>query len=334
MARQPAATTLLLPARERLAGQALPEAFARALGRADPAPAGDPGTRAQLLRHFELLPRGWPVAALTRSQDANDADSAQWLRADPAWVRPDINGARLFAAGEGMQLERADADALLPALRTLFGDAGFPIDAPVPSRWYLRLPPGAASPPFPTPDEAIGTDLFDALVGTDPAADANRRRWRSLLSEGQVILHNHPWNAERAARGLAPVNSLWFWGGGKLPDRVSTAWALVQGDDVVLRALAMRSGAALLPPVGDFATPEDDLLVDLRDARDAAALATRWFLPALAALQGGELRSLRLDFGDGAGWVVLRKHRWRFWRKAASGLSRFPPVPPVPGARH
>src|SRR3546814_7983843 len=56
-------------------------------------------------------------------------------------------------------------------------------------------------------------DLFDALVGTDPADDANARRWRSLLSEAQVVLHNHPWNARREQSGLPPVNSLWFWGG-------------------------------------------------------------------------------------------------------------------------
>ena len=80
--------TLLLPARTRLHGQGLPVAVARAVGRADALPPAEPGARAQLQRHFDLLPRGWPVAALTRSVDANDADSAQWLRADPAWVRP------------------------------------------------------------------------------------------------------------------------------------------------------------------------------------------------------------------------------------------------------
>src|SRR5690606_25852361 len=130
-------------------GQPLPQALARALGRADALPAGEAGERAQLQRHFELLPRGWPVAALTRSLDAGDAAIGHWLRADPAWVRPDINGARLFAVGEGMQLVREDADALVPALRTLFGDAGFPIDAPDPSRWYLRAPAGTPLPAFP-----------------------------------------------------------------------------------------------------------------------------------------------------------------------------------------
>jgi len=312
--RPAAAATLLLPARDRFGAQALPERIARAIARGDTSAQGEAGMQAQLLRHFDLLPRGWPVAALTRGQDAGDADSAQWLRADPAWVRPDINGARLFATGEGLQLAREDADALLPALRTLFGDAGFPIDAPVPSRWYLRLPHGATPPAFPTPDEALGTDLFDALVGTDPAQDAVRRRWRTLLSEAQVILHNHPWNARRMERGLPPVNSLWFWGGGRNPDRVATPAGIVRSDEALLRALAARAGASLASPGAGFDTPHDDALIDLRDVRDVAVLCAQWLWPAIGAVHGGRLASLRLDYADGTGCLLLRRHRWRFWK--------------------
>ena len=315
---------LLLPARLRLAGQPLPAASARALGRADASVGEEAGERAQLLRHFQLLPRGWPVAALTRSQDASDAASAQWLRADPAWVRPDINGARLFACGDGLQLTREDADALLPPLRTLFGDAGFPIDAPTPSRWYLRLPAGTKPPAFPEPDEALGTDLFDALVGTEGEIDAGLRRWRALLNEAQVVLHNHPWNARRAAAGKPPVNSLWFWGGGMLPDHVATSLAHVASDDVLLRALAANAGLAPVPGHARFAPVPGETLFDLREARDLAILDRDWLQPAMDALRRGGLQQLRLDFADGAGYLLAPAQRWRFWRHP---LVRMAPVP-------
>lgn len=321
------AATLLLPARERVAGTPLPPALARAIGRADALPAGEAGERAQLQRHFELLPRGWPAAALTRCLDAGDAASGHWLRADPAWVRPDINGARLFAVGEGMHLSREDAEALLPALRTLFGDAGFPIDAQDPARWYLRLPPGTTLPAFPEPEDALGSDLFESLVGTDAVRDAATRRWRTLLTEAQVILHNHPWNERRMAAGRAPVNSLWFWGGGALPDHVSTQVARVLGGDPLLRALALQAGVQRAERGDGFAPAEGDALVDLRDARDAEALFARWLLPMVEAVRAGRLRELRLDFQDGAGCLLLRKHRWRVWRAAASGFSRLSPLP-------
>ena len=52
-----ATATLLLPGRDRFGGQPLPEPLARALGRADRSTNAEPGERAQLLRHFALLPR-------------------------------------------------------------------------------------------------------------------------------------------------------------------------------------------------------------------------------------------------------------------------------------
>src|SRR3546814_13527139 len=75
------------------------------LGRADRAQSGDDGRRAQLRRHFRLTPDHWPMAALTRQMDAGDAAGAAWLRADPSYVRPDINGARLLAIGAALGMD-------------------------------------------------------------------------------------------------------------------------------------------------------------------------------------------------------------------------------------
>src|SRR5688500_10989242 len=304
-----AAATLLLPSRARFAGQALPGAIARTLGRADRSQVGEPGERAQLLRHFDLLPRGWPVAALTREFDAGDAPLSAWLRADPVYVRPDINGARLLAHDHAMQLGQDDIEALLPALRPLFGDTGFTIDAPVPTRWYLRLPREAKLPIFAAPADALGADLFEHLP-----EGPEGRRWRALLSEAQVVLHNHPRNAARIAAGKPPVNSLWFWGGGILPDHVTTSLACVQSGDTTLLALASAARVQAAPFSAGF-TPAADALHDLRAIRSVATLANDWFTPALAAVQRGELECLRLDFEDGAVFDIEKRQRSRFWRK-------------------
>ena len=233
--------TLLLPEPARFGGQRLREPAGKILGKADRLRhEGDVARSA-----FDILPRGWPVAAVTRQRDAGDAgaDKATWLRADPAYVRPDINGARLLAWGEALQLSDEDASAFLPALRPLFGDAGFPIDAPCPSRWYLRLPPGKRLPVFSSPDDALGADLFEHMPGAENDDSPDARRWRTLLSEAQVTLHNHPRNAVRTAAGLAPVNSLWLWGAGALPDRVSTKFTRIASDDDALTAFASFAGA-------------------------------------------------------------------------------------------
>jgi hypothetical protein len=303
--------TLLLPASERLPG-GLPSTLAKALGRADWQSRGEAGGRAQLQRHFDILPRGWPVAALTRELDVGDAAGAVWLRADPAWLRPDINGARLMACGERLQPTQADVDALLPALRPVFGDAGFALDAPDPSRWYLRVPTGSTLPAFADPEDALGADLFEFMTRE---TDAAARRWRALDSEVQVTLHNHPWNARRLAAGKPPINALWFWGAGALPAAVQCGLQTVLSDDVLVNALARAAGIEHATRPSVFADPAGATLVDLRDARDIGRLSGDWLEPALQGVRRGAVSRLVLDFGDGRAASAERSQRWRVWRK-------------------
>lgn len=302
-----ARATLLLPEARRLG---TPSAdIGAVLGRADLERGLDTGRRAQLRRYLRPLPDHWPVAALTRQLDAGDAAGALWLRADPCRIQPDINGARLLDHGPGLGLDAEDVAQLLPALRPLFGDAGMPIDAPMAWRWYLRLAPSTPVPAFTAPEDALGTDLFDHLAEGDAG-----RRWRSLLTEAQVVLHNHPWNARRIDAGKRPVNSLWFWGAGVLPEAVRSTHARVHGGDELACALAQAAGnAAPLPQA--FDAGEGSALFDLTAMRETATLEDAWLRPAIAALRAGRIDALALDMADGAVFELRRGQRWRFWRR-------------------
>jgi hypothetical protein len=318
--------TLLLPALPALRGD-WPLALSKALGRADRPSRGEAGERAQLLRHFNLVPRGWAVAALTRQVDVGDAGTSAWVRADPAWVRPEMTGARLFACSEGVGVEQADVDAFLPALQPLFGDAGFALDAPVPSRWYLRVPRETPLPAFVDPSEALGTDVFAHLSG-EAGDSGTSRRWRALLNDAQIVLHNHPRNARRVASGRPPINSLWFWGGGALPDRVASAYAEAQTSDATLHSLSAAAGMSTQPLAGQFSPPTVPTLIDLRSSRSMDAVASGWILPAIRSLGEGRVESVLLDLEDGARFLLLRSHRWRVWRKplASAGADARTPL--------
>ncbi|SBV35956.1 Regulatory protein [uncultured Stenotrophomonas sp.] len=304
-----AKATLLLPARSRFPGGALPAQVAGALGRADRS-EGEAGESAQLRRHFDVRPQAWSAAALTRQHDANDAGHGLWLRADPANVTPDMQGARLMASAETLRLEQDDVDALLPALQPLFAGFGFRLDAPTPSRWYLRLPDDTPLPAFAAPETVLGDDLFGHL----PEGE-HGRRWRGLLTEAQVLLHQHPWNGQRSAQGKRPVNSLWFWGAGRLPDSVHTGHAQVRSRDAQLQALAQLAGVRI---DGGHAV---DALVDLRQLRSLEQLTRDAIAPLLDAITRGELRELRLDFEDGVQYRIHRGQRWRFWKKPLPTLA-------------
>lgn len=266
------------------------------------------GDEARIGRSFDILPRGLPLAALTRQMDAGDAMHFTWLRADPGYLRPDMASARLMACGD-LGLTAQECEALIKPLRPLFGDAGVLISAPVPSRWYLCLPPDARLPAFSPPQDVLGDDLF-AHLPEGPLG----QRWRQLLNEAQMVLHTHPLNAERAAAGKLPVNTLWFWGAGRMPDHVRSRHSQVSGQDALLQALGKAAGikpgipnpgAALLPGA----------LLDLRHLDTPDRLEKQWLKPVLARIGKEGITALVLDFGDG---LVLRwrnGHRWRFWRQ-------------------
>lgn len=294
---------LWLPA---LAQSAHAHPLQRLLARGDRLEAGPRGYLAGLASYFQTA-TPLPAAALTRELAAGDAGQAMWLSADPAWIEPDMNGARLLACGQ-LGLSDADAQALAEPLRELFAEAGMPLETTTPDRWHLRLVPGSAVPFFPAPEQALGEPLLQHLP-----QGAEGRRWRVLLTDVQVLLHQHPLNARRRAAGLAPVNSLWLWGAGTLPQAVRSPLLGVVSDDALLRALAARAGIGSRPRSGaSLLDMPPGWLFDLQDL-PAQAIAVDWW-PSIET--AARRRPLRLSFASGERWQAAPWQRWRVWRGA------------------
>ena len=276
------------------------------LARADRLEDGPQGYLGGLAGYFDAGTSLLPVAALTRELLAGDAGDATWLCADPAWVQPDMSGARLLACGQ-MQLAADEAAALADVLRPVFDEAGMHLEVSSADRWHLRLPSDVDMPPFAAPEQALGEDLYTHLP-----QGAEGRRWRVLFNEAQVLLHQHPLQAARVGRGLPPVNSLWLWGAGCLPSSVRTTFAGVVGDDLLLRALAARAGVSHAERTLDtVATASAGWLVDLQDL--PVDDIGREMVPLLLA--HARRRPARLAFASGERWMHRPSHRWRFWRR-------------------
>ncbi|EIM04333.1 phosphoglycerate mutase [Rhodanobacter denitrificans] len=277
------------------------------LPRADRLADGGIGYLGGLGEHFAGVDAGLPAAAITREFLAGDAGGDAWLSADPAWVQPDMNGVRLLACGR-MGLGMDEAQMLAAPLRPVFEEAGMQLDISTPDHWHLRLPPDLPLPDFAAPEQALGEDLAQHLP-----QGAQGRRWRVLLNDVQVLLHQHPLNARRQAHGQSPVNSLWLWGGGHLPSPSTSELAEVVSDDLLLRALAARAGIAQQSRAAEtIAGGGTGWLIDLQDL-PAQEIASRWW-PALLPLL--ERQSVVLHFASGERWLHKPRHRWRLWRGA------------------
>ena len=257
-----------------------------------------------------------PVAAVTHAHDVGIANTGWWLRADPVSLRP--AGDRLLMLGNHALSMQADESAALGSeLHDLFAARGFEFSTPHPKRWYLRL----TQNPLVTMaalDDVVGHDIMHHLPQTQDAREA--ARWRNLLNEVQMQLHNSPINQARAARGEMPINSVWFWGGGPVPTVAPFRFTEVWSQEPISLGLAHLSNAAsaAVPASGaewlQRATLAGNHLVVI--AQPAATdegqyienFSTAWCAPLTEALKSGAIETFDLytDCGDAQGRAVAK----------------------------
>lgn len=285
--------------------------FARWLAKGDRL-SDIPDPRTAVAREsFRVADDTMPVAALRHHGHGNDAGSGTWICVDPAYVRSEAAGARLMACPLP-DLSGEEARALATTLVPLFGEAGLALTVDTPAAWCAQLREGSPDVAFTRPSDALGADLLDCLPQGDPG-----RPWRRLFNEAQVALHTHPVNAARVAGGKLPVNALWFWGAGRLPESVASRLGLLASSDDVLRGLAALSGTVCTEPSPealDASGKAGDAVLDL-DVRDAGDLGARWLACFRQVLRDRRFDAIELRFPGGERFRVRYAHRLRFWRR-------------------
>jgi hypothetical protein len=263
----------------------------------------------------------WPLAPITLAVDGGEAGDAYWLRADPVHLR--VMRDRVVLAGGDLELAREEVDALAASIGGHFGNDFSPLPLH-PQRWYLRFPlaPRLTTTPL---SVAVGRDIEplqpqgqDALL------------FRARMNELQMLLHAHPVNQAREARGELPVNSLWLWGGGRQPN--PPAFPLpVYASNPEVQALAafcgMRAQALPVHPDTQLLAAAGIVLLDalnrsgqVGDAygwREALQkLEQDWFVPLSGMLRRIGPRGLRLvDPVNGKALNLHADDAWRVWRR-------------------
>jgi hypothetical protein len=225
----------------------------RMLARAAHSVIAAEGTEAALCELLGIARQtDWPIAPIALLADGVDPGAHAWLRADPVHLALRRDHVAILPVDA---LDAEEAAVLARSLGEHFsGEAAFL--APHPMRWYVRLAAPATVRTVPAA-LAYGRDLARA----QPQGDAGARL-RAFMNEAQIVLHNHPLNAQREARGARAVNGVWPWGGGVLPERPTSAGP----------GLRMHATATDALALGRFASGEDRTVPSpLADDRPACA---------------------------------------------------------------
>jgi hypothetical protein len=154
------------------------------------------------------------------------------------------------------------------------------------------------------------------------------------MNEIQILLHSSTVNVEREKEGKLPVNSLWFWGSGRLPRITPVTWTCVWSNEPVSLSLAKLSGTPAADLPGSYADwrrqakTAGEHLVVLDEAHDATLYAdaprwqealekleTDWMEPLLRDLKAGALDRATFITDAGKGFTLGSGHARRWWRR-------------------
>jgi hypothetical protein len=268
-----------------------------------------------------------PVAAVTRVLDLGVVDNGWWMRADPIHLAPRRD--QLIASDSyALDITQAEAAPLAAEIMETYIADGWTLKAPRPSRWYLKPPrtPRITTTALP---EIVGRDIHPYLPRGSEA-----KAWHTILNEIQILLHTARVNELRERAGKLAVNSLWFWGGGRLPTIKAKGWSSLWSVEPVSLGLARLSEvpSQSLPHSFDewqrAAAREGSHLVVLDVLRPAALyrdllhwsqamqqLEQDWFAPLWRSLKRRELDSVTLLGDAGVSFHVDSSMARRWWKR-------------------
>jgi len=275
---------------------------------------------------FEQPGEALAAGALSLAASGASPGEAWWVRADPVHLRL-MRDRAIVAPAEALEVAADEAGALVEALNRHFsGVAEFvSLDA---RRWVARVEPGTGA--------SQGPALYSAGHGVTTARGEEAQR-SALLTEIQMLLHAHPVNEAREARGEPALNSVWLWGGGQAPASAHGAWRSVAAADPSALGLAQLAGMRRFdaPPSAETWLgwlPQDGRHLAVLDALRAPAVLEQqaeyeqgvealerlWFAPLLRALREQRIGMLTVrapDAEPGAAFETIRGDLRRFWRR-------------------
>lgn len=257
------------------------------------------------------------LAALRMWGQTGDRPTVWIAAADPVYLEPRLDHLCLHAL-QRTGIPPSDLRPLFDHLQQTLADDqryGF---ARLGACGYLRA------------EEPISTAMVPATVvdmrepGEYLPTGEHTVMHRNILSEIEMALHEHPVNVRRIEEGKAPVNSLWLWGGGMAPEKITRPQPPVfTVDPLLLGYWESATAVADLWP-GDFAacaeaslhgfvavTPEEDLSPESLE---------RYLGELRELLQSRRLRRLILLSRDGLRAEVRRSDTLKFWRRESELL--------------
>ena len=258
------------------------------------------------------------LAALRMWGQTGDRPTVWIAAADPVYLEPRLDHLRLHALRRS-GISSSELRPLFEHLQdTLAEDQRYGF-ARLGSYGYLRA------------EEPISTARVPAYVvdqrepGEFLPSGEHTALHRNILSEIEMALHEHDVNEKRVAQGKQPVNSLWLWGGGTAPEKVTRPQPPLFADDPLLAGYWESATAVSDEWPGSFEACADASLrgfIAVTPENDYRAKTLESYLRELRQLlRSKRVSRLILLFRDGVRADVRRSDTLKFWRRDSDLLA-------------
>lgn len=258
----------------------------------------------------------YPSAAVIRTGASGERATGFWLRAQPIHFAAGLDRLTTVVLRGDSRMSEPERALLEPILIEHLQSSGLQLHHASSDEWLLRSDVSLQLQTV-VPEFAAVNPRAEILPrGRDAGA------LRRLMTEMQMLLHEHPVNMRRQARGLPVINAIWIHGEGMLgegmlrdtaPASLPEAW----GEDLYLRGIYRLHGKPVKAVPMNPATVLSQLQgasVAVIEVPDLDALESQWLAPLSRALRGGAIAKLTLMLDE---WQVTadRAAMFKLWRR-------------------
>jgi hypothetical protein len=257
----------------------------------------------------------FPIAAISASVDGLDVSDFYWLRADPVHFEMQRD---CFSLSEPapLTLKPEHATLMIANLNQHFAQDGLDFYIGQSGAWYLRADKTTQITTT-LPSVAMDKNVHHFMLqGPDSS------RWKAILNEVQMLLHDHQANQAREASLELAVNSVWLSGGGVMPSFKS----LPQDVDLIIADHVLNLAVAKWANIHKESVPKSLDEVLQKNAQhirlelpQTSHLDSTWFEPLFSALKNKQIEQLTLNLGfyEKTLIVVIKPlDTYKFWRKS------------------
>lgn len=247
-----------------------------------------------------------PIAELGALGENFYTSDSDWLRIDPVQLYADL--AQVFLIGNThLNLQSDEIEELKNTINDFLKSESLEIFVANALEWYLKIPFNLEIKTH-SLYSAQGKNIYNYLP-----EGKQKAFWQKLLTELQMLLEVNSVNKKRKIAYLPLVNSVWFWGEGKLTElKLSNPFTAIVTNQSVVKGITKLSDTNLISftqPVENFSSGKYLFVINLET--DNKTLINKQFEIFHDLIKKNQIDSVEVECLDGITYIRKAKSWWQ-----------------------